>query len=263
MPAILRDGQRIVFDDLGAPSPDVIVLAHNLLTDRRSFAATAAILSARARVLNLDLRGHGDSRGTRCAFSTATLAADLGALLDATSAPPAILVGTSLGAAAAVELALTRPDRVRALVLIAVNPRPATLRDRLTFAALAALLRTIGPRPLLPTLLASLHGPEASPAVRAATLAQIRAMVPKDRSRAIHAWTTRPALTGRLRGLRLPTCVLRGDADTACPHLASAALAVELDTDLRTIARAGHTVQAERPAELAALIADMLDETCP
>lgn len=251
------DGLTLVFDDLGGGA-STIAFAHNLLADRGSFAAVAALLAARARVLNLDLRGHGESRGTRRAFSTATLAADLAALLDATSTRNAILVGTSLGAAAAVELALLRPDLVGALVLVAANPGRASPRDRLTFAALAAAVRTIGPGPLLGVLLASLHAPGAPAAVRAATAAKIRAMDRRDMSRAIGAWASRPALTGRLGALRLPVRVVAGGADTACPRTACADLAAELGVELREIAGAGHTVQAERPAELAAVVAELI-----
>lgn len=252
-----RDGFTLVFDDLGDGAA-TIVLAHNVLSHRGSFAAVAALLAARARVLNLDLRGHGDSRGSRRAFSTGTIADDLAALLDAAGTRSAVIVGTSLGAAAAVELALTRPDRVAGLVLVAANPTRARLRDRLTFAALAASLRALGPGQLMGPLLAGLHGPDAPADVRTATAAQIRAMDRRDMSHALAAWASRPPLLGRVGALRLPVRVVAGGADTACPRATCAALASELGAELRLIDGAGHTVQAERPSELAALVGELL-----
>lgn len=261
MPAIVRDGQRVVFDDLGGPRPRVVLLAHNVLADRGSFAAVAERLAEGARVVNVDLRGHGDSRGTRGAFSTSDVACDLAAVLDSIGARAAVVVGTSLGAAAAVELACARPELVEALVLIAANPRAAGLRDRLTFAALAGVLRTLGPGPLLDALLAGLHAPDAAPALRAATTQRLRAMDRRDMSRAVRAWAARPPLLGRLAAVRAPARVVVGGADS--PALAAAArdLAAELRTEALTIAGAGHTVQAERPAELAAVVRDLLVAT--
>ncbi|HEY8379269.1 MAG TPA: alpha/beta hydrolase [Nannocystis sp.] len=253
----LGDGHTLVFDDLGAGA-STVVLAHNLLSHRGSYAAVAERLAARARVLNVDLRGHGDSRRTRRDFSVADLADDLAALLHATGTRGAVLVGTSLGAAAACELWRTRPDLVGALVLVACNPHRASARDRLTFAALAAFVRAFGPGPLLDTLLANLHAEDAPADVRTAAAAQIRAMDRADTARAIHAWVTRPRLLGRLRGLRVPVRVVLGGADAACPRAACSALAAELGTTVRVIPGAGHTLQAERPDELAAVVAEIL-----
>ncbi|MFY0531332.1 alpha/beta fold hydrolase [Nannocystis pusilla] len=192
MPAIVREGQRVVFDELGRSGARVVVLAHNLLAHRGSFAAVAARLATRARVVNVDLRGHGDSHGTVRAFSTADLAADLAAVLGTLAARDAIVVGTSLGAAAAVELARARPELVGALVLIAANPYAASARDRLTFGALATILRTLGPRPVLTSILAGLHAPDAAADVRGATTAHLQAMDRRDMARAVHAWASRP-----------------------------------------------------------------------
>lgn len=256
MPAISRAGQRVAYDDLGA-GPDAVLLAHNLFSHRGSFAGAAALLARRARVLSVDLRGHGDSPGAG-EFTVADLADDLAAVLAAAGVAEAVVVGTSLGAATAIELARSRPGLVRGLVLMAANPRPAGLRDRLTFGTLAAFVRALGPGPLLPTLVSALHAPDAAPAVRTATAEQIRAMARRDIARAIRAWIARPALLGRLGGLRLPVRVVAGGADGSCPRDACAALAAELGVDLRELAGAGHTIQAERPAEVAAIVEELL-----
>jgi pimeloyl-ACP methyl ester carboxylesterase len=261
VPAIVRDGQRVVFDELGRAGSRVVVLAHNLLAHRGSFAAVAARLAPRAHVVNVDLRGHGDSRGTARAFSTADLAADLAAVLDTIAARDAIVVGTSLGAAAAVELSRARPQLVGALVLIAANPYTAGARDRLTFGALATVLRTLGPGPVLASILAGLHAPDAPVDVRAATTSHLQAMDRRDMARAVRAWIARPALLPQLDGLRLPARVVVGGVDSPALAAAGRVLADRLGADLRTVAGAGHTVQAERPAEVAAIVEELLETT--
>jgi pimeloyl-ACP methyl ester carboxylesterase len=254
MPAISRDGATIVYDAAGAGP--VVVCAHNLLSGRWGFSGVAERLAPRARVLTVDLRGHGDSRCTRREFSVADLADDLAGVIAAEGAPRAIVVGTSLGAAAAVELALMRPQLVAGLVLLAANPRAATASDHLTFGALRAVVRALGPRPLMSTLVDRLHAPGAAARTRSA--AHIRAMDRRDMSRAIAAWAGRPVMLGRLAALRLPVRVVAGEVDASCPREACAALAAELGADLRVIAGAGHTIHAERPAEVAAIVGELL-----
>jgi pimeloyl-ACP methyl ester carboxylesterase len=74
--------------------------------------------------LAVDLPGHGDS-SWRADFDyrPATNAAAVAALLDAVGdGSPQLVVGQSLGGLTAVVLAATRPDLVRALVLVDISP---------------------------------------------------------------------------------------------------------------------------------------------
>ncbi|WP_210530424.1 alpha/beta fold hydrolase [Rubellimicrobium arenae] len=78
------------------------------------------------RGLTLESRGHGRSdAGPLDALSLATFADDLAAFLDQEVGGPVVLGGISMGAALALRLAVTRPDRVAGLVLA----RPAWLWD--------------------------------------------------------------------------------------------------------------------------------------
>ena len=55
----LPDGARLAYDDLGAGRP--VVLIHGVSMSRRFFDRNAAPLAERFRVINVDLRGHGES----------------------------------------------------------------------------------------------------------------------------------------------------------------------------------------------------------
>jgi len=263
MPRVIRDGQRVGFEALGA-GPDAVLLAHNLLAQRESFAAVAARLAPRCRVLAVDLRGHGESGGAPRAFTARELAEDLRAVLDADGVARALIVGTSLGATAAALLALAHPGRVRGLVLLSATPRAASAGDRLRFAALAAVIRALGPGPVLPAILGQLLGASyraREPEGVARVAAQIRAARRGDLARAIGAWVGRPALTDRLAEIRAPTRVVVGDEDTACPRDRGEALAAGLPAaTLLEIRGAGHSAQLERPEAVAAVIEAMLAE---
>jgi pimeloyl-ACP methyl ester carboxylesterase len=71
------------------------------------------------RLLSMDFRGHGETRplGPPEKVSMAALADDLLAFLDERSIDQAVVGGSSMGAAVALNLALRFPQRVRALIL--------------------------------------------------------------------------------------------------------------------------------------------------
>lgn len=260
MVTLMRDGQRVAYEVLGS-GPEVVVLAHNLMAQRGSFAAVAGALAGRVRVLAIDLRGHGESVPSPRAFTVADLADDLLALLDAEGVSRALVVGTSLGASAAAMLALQHPSRVRGLVLISATPYAATWIDRLRFGALAAVLRGLGPGPVMPAIVGQLLGASyrARPGATEVVARSIRATPRRDLGRAVLAWAGRPALAGQLGSIRAPTRVVAGAEDSACPRSFMAALATELSgAPLRVIAGAGHTVQLEQPAAVTAVIEELL-----
>ena len=102
MAHVIRDGQRVAFATRGS-GRETVLLAHNLMSGRGSFAAVAERLAERCRVLAVDLRGHGESGGARRGFSAQDLAEDLRAVLDEAGVTRALLVGTSPHASTRVE----------------------------------------------------------------------------------------------------------------------------------------------------------------
>ena len=261
MPYVLRDGQKVVYEALGS-GRETVVLAHNLMAQRGTFAAVAGSLARRVRVLAIDLRGHGESVPTARAFTLPELAGDLAAVLDAEGVGRALIVGTSLGASAAAWLAIHEPARVRGLVLISMNAGAASVVDRLRFAGLAALLRGLGPGPVMPLIVGELLGASyrRQPGAVAAAERWIRATPRRELMRAVQAWAGRPGLVGSLGAIVVPTVVVAGAEDRACPRGAMVAVAAEVPgATLEVIAGAGHTVQLEQPAALCAVIEALLD----
>lgn len=94
------------------------LMAWRLLLDR---------FTARYTVLAVDLPGHGLSDRPDGPYDYPALVERLGRLLDQETRGPVIMVGHSMGGQLATGVALARPERVRALVLIApagdgINP---------------------------------------------------------------------------------------------------------------------------------------------
>jgi pimeloyl-ACP methyl ester carboxylesterase len=248
-----RDDETIAFDDPGGPGP-LVLCAHNLLLDR---------LAGRARVVAVDLRGHGESSARR-PFGVPELARDLLVLLDRLEAPRAVLVGVSLGAAAAAELALLAPGRVAGLLLAAPNLDTASPRDAAELTGLGLLVRGLGWRPgLRARALGALFGPgfrARSPAALEAWGARLAAPGPLASWRALRAWVGRPPLRERAPDLPRPLLAAIGSDDAAAPRSHSEDLAALPRARLLLVPDAGHSLQVEAPDTLARGVEALLDE---
>jgi 3-oxoadipate enol-lactonase len=98
-----------------AQAPPVVLL-HATGEQSADWSAIAASLAASCRVYAPDLRGHGASDWPG-QYTMAAVTADVAAFCSALSLPPAIVIGHSLGGAAAYQFAARHPDRVRSLIL--------------------------------------------------------------------------------------------------------------------------------------------------
>ena len=206
-----------------------------------------------------DPRGLGESSGGSSAHSMSLYVEDAAAVAEAAGAPLAVL-GWSMGAAVAAELALTRSELVSALILCccaADHGRASAARpevfgpltgESLTEAA-AALAEALAPP----------HGWNA-PFARA-----FRHSLSDFFSRheeAIRGQQSvlrgmRP-LAGRLRGIAVPAMVIGGEEDRLISPQEGAALASEIRGAVYKILPGGHGLVYERPGELAGLIAAFL-----
>ena len=99
-----------------------MLFVHGWQADASVWNALIAELGEQTHSLALDLRGSGASDAAPGPYCLERYAADLRDLLAARDAAPAIVVGHSMGATAALRLAVDAPQAVRALVLVAPVP---------------------------------------------------------------------------------------------------------------------------------------------
>jgi len=98
-------------------SGEAVVLVHAIGCDHRMWDSLAAVLSARFRVIRLDVRGHGKSPEPPGPYSLDDLSDDAAALLDARGIERAHWVGLSMGGMIGQAFALAHPQRLHRLVL--------------------------------------------------------------------------------------------------------------------------------------------------
>ena len=107
----------IAYDDRG--SGPLVVMVPGLGDVRQSYRFLAPLVAAEGyRVVTVDLRGHGDSSTGWPSYSSAAVGDDVLALVEHIDAGPAVMVGNSFAAAAAVAAAAERPELVSGIVLI-------------------------------------------------------------------------------------------------------------------------------------------------
>jgi pimeloyl-ACP methyl ester carboxylesterase len=150
MPRVRTRAGQVSYTDSGSGPP--VVLLHATLHDHHDFDAIAPALRERHRVIAVDWPGHGESDAPELPhIASGTLFADvLEDLVTTLDLPSAAFIGNSVGGYAASRLAITKPERVRALVL--VNAAGFTPNNLVTRAFCRAMGTPAINRRLLPRL---------------------------------------------------------------------------------------------------------------
>jgi pimeloyl-ACP methyl ester carboxylesterase len=119
------DGERIAWRRIDGAAPTVVWLGgfRSDMTGTKAQALAEWASAAGRAYLRFDYLGHGESSGDFQAKGTITRwREDALAVLDEMVEGPVVLVGSSMGGWIACLVAMARPERVRAMVLIAPAP---------------------------------------------------------------------------------------------------------------------------------------------
>jgi pimeloyl-ACP methyl ester carboxylesterase len=125
-----------------------LILVHGLLLSQRMHWPLAEDLAAYGnRVITIDLLGHGESDRPRdmTRYSMEKFGEQVVALMDHLGLEQAVVMGTSLGANTALEVALANPERLRGIVIEMPVLDNALLWSALAFTPLLVAL-TFGVR---------------------------------------------------------------------------------------------------------------------
>ena len=256
-----RPEGRVAYDIRGEgplvvclPGMGDVRFSYRVLADR---LAAAGYL-----VATMDLRGHGDSDTTFTSHDDVAAGQDALALVEQLAAgAPAVVVGNSMSAGAAVWAAAERPDLVQGLVLSGpfVRDLPVSAVQKLMLSL--ALRRPWGTAAWL-AYWKSLY-PTAKPAGIAEHRALIAASLRRPGGWAAFKATTRtthePA-HARLGDVHVPTLVVMGtrDPDFPDPAAEAAFVAGALDGEVLLVEGAGHYPHAEMPDRVVPAVLTLL-----
>jgi 3-oxoadipate enol-lactonase len=258
----VHDGVRIAYELRGQGKP--LLLIHGLGYDRFGWGPLPDLLAEEFHVALLDNRGVGESDAPPGPYTTAMLAADALAVLDAAGVERAHVVGTSLGGMVAQELVLGHSDRVSRLVLACTTPGgvrayPYPQRTLTLFAEFAQVPVEEGLRRFVENALA-----DETVATRPELVDEIYAYRLAHRP-ALEAWQAQGAASlsfdafDRAGEIRVPTLVLSGTADNVVDYRNSELLAERIPgARLELFEGLGHLFFWEEPERFARAVTGFL-----
>jgi pimeloyl-ACP methyl ester carboxylesterase len=141
--ALTSNGTRGETSRRTTASKRPVILVHGALLSQKMHRPLAEALAARGnRVITVDLLGHGESDRPRdmWRYSMRSFGEQLVALMDHLEIPEAVIMGTSLGANASLEVAATAPERLRAMILEMPVLDNALLASALAFTPILVAL---------------------------------------------------------------------------------------------------------------------------
>ncbi|WP_328969869.1 alpha/beta fold hydrolase [Streptomyces sp. NBC_00239] len=116
--AAAGEGRQAPEDDDGAGAGPAVLLLHGLMGSAAHWADAAHWLAGGRRTVALDQRGHGHSEHPADGpYSREAFVADAEAAIEQLGLAPVTVIGHSMGALTAWQLAARRPDLVQALVI--------------------------------------------------------------------------------------------------------------------------------------------------
>ncbi len=121
----VSDGVRLYWEQTGRTGPAIFLLPPWSIVHSRCWKLQVPHLARHFQVITADPRGNGrsDRPVGPDQYADGVLVADTVAVLDAAGVDSAVLVGLSMGARIALQVADLRPDRVRGLVLLGPSVR--------------------------------------------------------------------------------------------------------------------------------------------
>ncbi|MEU0836919.1 alpha/beta hydrolase [Streptomyces sp. NPDC005969] len=164
MPYVNTNGIQISYDRSGHGEPVLLIMGSAAAGHVWTVNQTPALNAAGYETITFDNRGAGNSDAPDGKYSLADLVADTRGLIEALDLAPCRVVGASMGAMVAQQLALESPELVRSAVLIATRSRSDAVRrawsaaDRTLlesgvelpprYAALRSVVEMLSPRTL-------------------------------------------------------------------------------------------------------------------
>ncbi len=250
-------GHRIDGPD-GAP---VLVLGNSLGTTTELWAEVVPLLADRFRIVRYDHRGHGGSPVPSGPYEIADLGADVVALLDRLEIEHAAYCGVSIGGMVALWLGANAPGRLTTVIPCCTA---AHLGNASAWSERAATVLAAGSTEPIADAVVSRWVTPPFAAANPAVVAGLRAMLlssPAAGYAACCGALERLDLRSELERIAVPTLLVAAAGDESIPPEHSERLAAAIPgAQITTLDPAAHLPMAERPAAVAGLIRNHLED---
>ncbi|MGV9317145.1 alpha/beta fold hydrolase [Streptomyces sp. NPDC003691] len=265
-------GITLAYEETGSGEPVVLVMGAGSPGRVWRPYQVPALAAAGFRVITFDNRGVGGSSECPGGFTLADLTDDLAAVIEQVAGGTAHVVGTSLGARMAQRLAMTRPELVDRLALLATRGRGDATLTAFARAQIAVQRQGLVLPPEVSAALGALAN--LSPAslrddAAAEDWLDMLSMAPPTPSAGVRgqfeaALTHFPDTVSELGWITAPTLVLAfADDRLSPPHLGLEVAEAIPGAHCEVLADTGHFGYLERPEEVNKLLVDFLTDHSP
>ncbi|MGA0560869.1 alpha/beta fold hydrolase [Ancylobacter sp. VNQ12] len=258
---------RIRYRREGVAGGVPVVLVHGVGMALEAWAPQIEALRARCDVVALDMPGHGGSSLPPEDARLADYADHVVALMDALAIPAAVVVGHSMGALVALEVALAHPTRVLGVAALnavfcrtpeqraAVAQRAATLAEEGSAASHEAAVRRWFGEPV----------PEELEATAARVAGLLAACDPVGYARAYALFAASDeAHRDRLASLAVPALFMTADGDpNSTPSMSQAMARLAPQGRVEVLAEARHMMNLTAPEAVNQRLLAFLQEVAP
>ncbi len=268
MSFVNSNGVRLYVEETGTGDP--IVFVHELHSDHRGWEAQVRWFSRSYRCITYNARGYppSDVPGDQNQYGLPYVVDDIAAIVQALGLAKVHVVGSSMGAYAALHFGLMYPQMARSLVVASVGSgSPAA--DRAAWVAeceanarmyleqgSAAVADVVARNPTRNQL------SRKDPRGFEEFLAHLREHIPEGKARTLLGYQARrPSLQDfatEFSGLRRPVLLIAGDEDAPCLETTLWLKKTLPNAGLWICPNSGHAVNLEEPAAFNRTVGDFL-----
>ena len=247
----------------GNPETPALVILHGLFGSKANWASHQDYFSQSFYVISMDLPGHGESE-TFSEYSYSSMASAVCSTLKELSINSAYVLGHSMGAKVAIQLANTHPNIVNKLILLDMTPLESESRHNEVFDALKSVnlnqlsSRSDAKKTLIPAL-----GPIMSGFF-------LKSLIQSSNNQ---SWDWAFDLNGLFRDyanilseviltnpITVPTLLCRGGASDYVPDTYLTKFQDQFSNGLfTTIPDAGHWIHMEKPTQVRTIVQSFIN----
>lgn len=240
---------NIYVEDLGSGVP--LLLIHGFPLNREMWRPQIETLSTTARVIALDLRGHGQSPPTEGPYSMDLLADDCAGVLEALKVDqPVVVCGLSMGGYVSLAFFRRRPEKVSGMILASTRAGADSVEAKINRDKAALLVENNGTQSVIDSMLPIIMAPQTY-REKPELVSQVAGIMEKTSTSgmvsAFKGMKTRPDSTPTLGQIKVPTLIIHGADDQIVPLSDSEAMHTAIsDSRLEVIPDAGHLPNLEQ-----------------
>jgi 3-oxoadipate enol-lactonase len=262
----VKSGSTLSYVDVGRGIP--VILIHGLFLDHTAFEQQIKAFEGQARIIAIDIHGHGESSVLNQPISLDEMAEDYFDLVGQLGIQQAIWGGVSLGGMTSLRIAIKHPEAVLGLLLLNTNAASGAGKKVPSFDGLNAplTLRFFWNTQFLKqqVLKAGLFGRTTlatQPDLQRIWIDKMKEISSISMKHSIEAVLSASSILEQLSSIPVPTIVAGGSEDTALPMSASQEIQQRIrNSTLVEIERCGHSSSIEQPKRVNQLLEQLLLE---